>query len=62
MHKHYWNIGIAADTDRGLLVPVVKHADRKSIFQISDEINELAVKARDGKLTADEMKGATCNQ
>jgi pyruvate dehydrogenase E2 component (dihydrolipoamide acetyltransferase) len=34
-----------------LLVPVVKHADRKSIFQISDEINELAVKARDGKLT-----------
>ncbi len=60
VHKHYWNIGIAADTDRGLLVPVVKHADRKSIFQISDEINELAVKARDGKLTADEMKGATC--
>ncbi len=42
--------------DRGLLVPVVKHADRKSIFQISDEINELAVKARDGKLTADELK------
>jgi hypothetical protein len=34
---------------------VVKHADRKSIFQISDEINELAVKARDGKLTADEI-------
>lgn len=60
VHKHYWNIGIAADTDRGLLVPVVKHADRKSIFQISDEINELAVKARDGKLTFDEMKGATC--
>ena len=56
VHKHYWNIGIAADTDRGLLVPVVKHADRKSIFQISDEINELAVKARDGKLTADEIK------
>ncbi|WP_154840774.1 dihydrolipoamide acetyltransferase family protein [Staphylococcus pasteuri] len=60
VHKHYWNIGIAANTDRGLLVPVVKHADRKSIFQISDEINELAVKARDGKLTSDEMKGATC--
>lgn len=60
VHKHYWNIGIAADTERGLLVPVVKHADRKSMFQISDEINELAVKARDGKLTSDEMKGATC--
>ena len=56
VHKHYWNIGIAADTDRGLLVPVVKNADRKSIFQISDEINELAVKARDGKLTSEEMK------
>ncbi|RIP35665.1 2-oxo acid dehydrogenase subunit E2 [Staphylococcus gallinarum] len=60
VHKHYWNIGIAADTDRGLLVPVVKNADRKSMFSISDEINELAVKARDGKLTPDEMKGATC--
>ena len=60
VHKHYWNIGIAADTDKGLLVPVVKHADRKSIFEISDEINELAVKARDGKLTSEEMKGATC--
>lgn len=60
VHKHYWNIGIAADTDRGLLVPVVKNADCKSMFAISDEINELAVKARDGKLSADEMKGATC--
>ena len=60
VNKHYWNIGIAADTDRGLLVPVVKNADRKSIFEISSEINELAGKARDGKLTNDEMKGATC--
>lgn len=60
VHKHYYNVGIAADTDRGLLVPVVKNADHKSMFQISDEINELAVKARDGKLQANEMKGATC--
>lgn len=60
VHKHYYNIGIAADTDRGLLVPVVKNADHKSMFQISDEINELAVKARDGKLQANEMKDATC--
>ncbi|MEB6569711.1 dihydrolipoamide acetyltransferase family protein [Staphylococcus auricularis] len=60
VNKHYWNIGIAADTDRGLLVPVVKNADRKSIFEISSEINELAGKARDGKLTNDEMEGATC--
>lgn len=59
VHKHYYNIGIAADTDRGLVVPVVKDADRKSIFEISSEINELAEKARDGKLTAEEMKGAS---
>lgn len=59
IHKHYYNIGIAADTDRGLLVPVVKDADRKSIFSISKEINELAEKARSGKLTSDEMKGAS---
>ncbi len=60
IHKHYYNIGIAADTDRGLLVPVVKDADRKSPFAISQEINELAVKARDGKLAPAEMKGASC--
>nr|WP_295973180.1 dihydrolipoyllysine-residue acetyltransferase [uncultured Bacillus sp.] len=60
IHKHYYNIGIAADTDRGLLVPVVKDADRKSVFTISNEINELAAKARDGKLAPDEMKGASC--
>ena len=60
IHKHYYNIGIAADTDKGLLVPVVKDADRKSIFTISNEINELAGKARDGKLAPDEMKGASC--
>ncbi|GEL76033.1 dihydrolipoamide acetyltransferase family protein [Tenuibacillus multivorans] len=61
IHKHYYNIGIAADTDRGLLVPVVKDADRKSMFEISGEINELATKARDGKLSSDEMKGASCS-
>ncbi|RFU69879.1 dihydrolipoamide acetyltransferase family protein [Bacillus sp. V59.32b] len=60
IQKHYYNIGIAADTDRGLLVPVVKDADRKSTFAISNEINELAGKARDGKLAPDEMKGASC--
>ncbi len=60
VHKHYYNIGIAADTDKGLLVPVVKDADRKSIFAISKEINELATKAREGKLAPAEMKGASC--
>ncbi|KYD04408.1 dihydrolipoamide acetyltransferase family protein [Heyndrickxia sporothermodurans] len=60
VHKHYFNIGIAADTDKGLLVPVVKNADRKSVFSVSQEINELAGKARDGKLAPNEMKGASC--
>lgn len=60
VHKHYYNIGIAADTEKGLMVPVVKNADRKSMFAISDEINELAGKARDGKLAPAEMKGASC--
>ncbi|PJW18720.1 dihydrolipoamide acetyltransferase family protein [Geobacillus sp. WSUCF-018B] len=60
IRKHYYNIGIAADTDRGLLVPVIKHADRKPIFALAKEINELAEKARDGKLTPGEMKGASC--
>ncbi len=60
VHKHYYNIGIAADTEKGLLVPVVKNADRKSVFHISNEINELAGKAREGKLASAEMKGASC--
>ncbi|HIS28228.1 MAG TPA: 2-oxo acid dehydrogenase subunit E2 [Candidatus Avamphibacillus intestinigallinarum] len=59
VYKHYYNIGIAADTDKGLLVPVVKNADKKSIFDISQEINALAEKARDGILTSNEMKDAS---
>ena len=59
IQKHYYNIGIAADTEKGLLVPVVKHADRKSVFAISGEINELATKAREGKLSPNEMKGGS---
>lgn len=61
IQKHYYNIGIAADTDKGLLVPVIKHADRKSVFAVSDEINQLATKAREGKLVPNEMKGASCS-
>lgn len=60
VYKHYYNIGIAADTEKGLLVPVVKDADRKSIFKISAEINELATSAREGKLSPDKMKGGSC--
>lgn len=59
IYKKYYNIGIAASTDEGLLVPVVKGADHKSMFSIATEISELAVKARDRKATADELKGST---
>lgn len=58
IHKHYYNIGIAADTDRGLLVPVVKDADRKSVFEISAEINELAEKARQRKTVTRRNEGS----
>ncbi len=61
IQKHYYNIGIAADTERGLVVPVVKNADRKSMFAISDEITELGGKARDSKLTIADMSGASCS-
>ncbi|CAM3454682.1 2-oxo acid dehydrogenase subunit E2 [Brevibacillus invocatus] len=59
IYKKYYNIGIATSTEDGLLVPVVKGADSKSIFQISAEIGELAKKARDRKATADDLKGST---
>lgn len=57
--KHYFNAGFAADTPNGLLVPVIKDADHKTIFQLSAEIVDLANRARDGKLKLEEMKGAT---
>ena len=55
--KHYWHIGFAADTPNGLVVPVIKDADRKGVLQISQEMGELARKARDGKLSPAEMSG-----
>jgi pyruvate/2-oxoglutarate dehydrogenase complex dihydrolipoamide acyltransferase (E2) component len=57
--KNYYNIGIAANTDAGLVVPVVHQADRKSIFELASEINALAEKARAGKLTHDDITGGT---
>ena len=59
VYKKYFNIGFAADTPNGLLVPVIKNADQKTILELSKEIQDLAKKARDGKLALDEMKGAT---
>lgn len=55
--KKYINIGVAVDTENGLLVPVIKDADRKSVTSIALELGEIAQKARDGKLSTDEMKG-----
>jgi pyruvate dehydrogenase E2 component (dihydrolipoamide acetyltransferase) len=55
--KNYFHIGFAADTPNGLVVPVIKEADRKGILQISQEMNELAKKARDGKLSPSDMSG-----
>ena len=59
VYKHYWHIGFAADTPNGLMVPVLKDADKKGILQISAEMGELAKKAREGKLSPAEMTGAT---
>lgn len=57
--KNYYNIGIAIDTKEGLLVPVIKDADQKSILQIAEDITKLAELARMGKLTVDQMTGGT---
>lgn len=59
IYKKYCHIGVAVDTDRGLLVPVVPDADKKNILQLAVELNELAEKARTKKLTLDEMQGGT---
>ena len=58
VYKQYFHIGFAADTPNGLMVPVIKDADKKGVFEISKEMGELAKKARDGKLGPAEMSGA----
>lgn len=57
--KQYYNIGFAADTPNGLVVPVIKDADKKSISQIAAEMTELSAQAREGKLAPTAMQGAT---
>jgi pyruvate dehydrogenase E2 component (dihydrolipoamide acetyltransferase) len=57
--KHYYNLGFAADTPIGLLVPVIKDVDKKGLVEIARETSELAAKARDGKLGPADMTGAT---
>jgi len=59
VYKKYYNIGIATDTDNGLLVPVVNDADRKNMWTIASEIKDLATRGREGKLAAHELKGST---
>ena len=56
--KQYYNVAFAADTPNGLVVPVIKDADKKGVVQISQEMGELAKKARDGKLAPSDMQGA----
>ncbi|WP_437223610.1 2-oxo acid dehydrogenase subunit E2 [Planctomicrobium sp. SH661] len=60
VYKKFYNIGCAVDTPHGLLVPVVKDCDKKSILEIAMSISELAEKARDRKLPVADMQGATC--
>ncbi len=57
--KHYYHIGVAVDTDRGLLVPVIRDVDRKSIPELAIELAQLAEKARQGKTTPEDLSGGT---
>jgi pyruvate dehydrogenase E2 component (dihydrolipoamide acetyltransferase) len=57
--KEYIHLGIAVDTDQGLMVPVLRDVDKKSLLDLAKEVEQLAAKARDRKITADEMKGGT---
>jgi pyruvate dehydrogenase E2 component (dihydrolipoamide acetyltransferase) len=57
--KQYVHLGIAVDTDQGLMVPVIRDVDKKSLLDLAKELEALAAKARDRKITAEEMKGGT---
>lgn len=57
--KEYYHIGIAVDTEAGLIVPVIRDADKKSLLELSKDLEELATKARDRKVTPDDLKGGT---
>lgn len=59
VYKKYVNIGVAVDTPKGLLVPVLRDAEQKNLFEIAEEITDLAEKAREGELGPDQMQGGT---
>lgn len=57
--KRFFHIGVAVDTDRGLLVPVIRDADRKSLLEIAADVDRLAAQARDRQLTQEQLQGGT---
>jgi pyruvate dehydrogenase E2 component (dihydrolipoamide acetyltransferase) len=57
--KHYYNFGIATDTDSGLIVPVIKDVDRKTVGELATELQDLAARTREGKVTVDDLTGGT---
>jgi pyruvate dehydrogenase E2 component (dihydrolipoamide acetyltransferase) len=57
--KNYYHIGMAVDTDAGLIVPVIRDVDKKNLVDLSKELEELAGKARDRKVSGEELKGGT---
>ena len=59
IHKDYINIGFAANTDKGLMVPVIKDADQKDLFGIARELSELSKLARNGKIKLEDLQGGT---
>ena len=59
VHKHYWNIGFAADTPQGLMVPVIKDVDQKGLLAVADELRKLSGQAREGKIMPADLAGAT---
>lgn len=58
-YKKYYHIGVAVDTDRGLVVPVIRNVEQKNMIELSIELSEIAARARDKKLTPDDMQGST---
>lgn len=59
VYKHYYHIGVAVDTDRGLLVPVIRNVDQKNIMELAIELGQVAEQARNKKLTLEDMQGGT---
>ena len=59
IYKEYFHIGLAVDTEQGLIVPVLRDADKKDLLTLSKEINDLAAKTRDRKISLDELQGGT---